>query len=190
MKKIMLASASPRRQELLKLIGLEFQVMPSNAEEIIDESDTASETVLRLSYIKARDVKEKAKDYIVIGADTIVVYNNEILGKPLDEQDAYRMLSLLNGKTHYVLTGFTVIGEEKVISKYEESAVTFRQLSEKEIKAYIMTKEPFDKAGSYAIQGIGSVMIEKINGDYFNIVGLPVCKLSNVLLKEFGIKIL
>jgi len=193
MGKIILASASPRRQELLHQIGLEFDVVPSMSEERIDTTLSAEEVVKQLSFIKASDVANRVDpDRLVIGADTIVVFQHRILGKPKDRNDAVHMLKMLSGREHRVLTGFTVmhIGQHKVISDYEETFVKFMELSDEEIDSYINTGEPFDKAGAYGIQRYGSLLVEKIVGDYFNVVGLPVAKLARVLKSEFGVRIL
>ena len=185
--KIILASNSPRRKELLKEHNIDFVVIPSNVNEVIDATITPYENVMRLSEIKGLDVFAKNKDDLVIAADTIVVYNNEILGKPKDEKDAFRMLRLLSGKIHEVVTGVTLITNKKQITEYEVSYVKFKDLSDEEIWDYIKTKEPMDKAGSYAIQGIGSKFIEYHEGSYDNIVGLPmklVIKNMNILTKK------
>ncbi|MCG8502027.1 MAG: Maf family protein [Firmicutes bacterium] len=190
---MILASASPRRQELLKRIGLDFEVRPSTVEEKIDVNHSPEQVVKDLSFLKAKDIADKAgQNCIVIGADTIVVYQDKILGKPENKEHAYRMLSMLNGCAHRVLTGFTLIRtqDEKVIKRYEETLVKFRELSDAEIKAYIETGEPMDKAGAYGIQEIGSLIVERIEGDYFNVVGLPMVQLALALKKEFEVKIL
>jgi len=193
MQKIILASASPRRQQLLHQIGLDFEVMPSNMDENIDEALSIEETVMHLSCIKAEDIANKIdSDSIVIGADTVVAFEDQILGKPKDDNDAFKMLKLLSGQEHRVLTGFTVIrtGDRKKVTQYEESLVKFYPLTDDMIYSYIRTGEPADKAGAYGIQGFGSLLVEKINGDYFNIVGLPISKLAMVLKNVFGIAIL
>ncbi|MDK2800733.1 MAG: nucleoside triphosphate pyrophosphatase [Clostridiales bacterium] len=193
MVKIILASASPRRQELLQQIGLKFEVMPSAVEEKIENNAPPEEIVQQLSFVKAKDIaKNVEQSCIVIGADTIVVYKNNILGKPKNYDDAYSMLKMLSGDAHNVLTGFTVIRTDdgKTITNYAQTSVKFREITEEEIIGYINTQEPMDKAGAYGIQGIGSLLVEQIKGDYFNVVGLPIAKLMQVLKKEFGIKIL
>ncbi|MDK2810068.1 MAG: nucleoside triphosphate pyrophosphatase [Petroclostridium sp.] len=193
MTKIILASDSPRRQELLKQIGLEFEVMPSKVEEEINDNQCPEQLVQQLSYSKAKDIADKmAYPCIVIGADTIVVYKNNILGKPRSNEEAYTMLKMLNGDIHYVFTGFTIIRTDngKVVTEYEKTLVKFKEMSDEEITGYVNTKEPMDKAGAYGIQGLGSLLVEKIEGDYFNVVGLPLAKLATILSKEFDIKIL
>ena len=172
--KIILASNSPRRKELLQLNGIDFEVIPSNVDEVIDHELNVYENVMNLAKIKCLDVYQKNTGRTVLAADTIVVFNNEILGKPKDEKDAFRMLSLLSGQTHEVITGVAVAKDNGVEVSYEVSKVVFKNLTEEEIFEYISTKEPMDKAGSYAIQGIGGKFIEKFEGDFNNIVGLPV----------------
>ncbi len=179
--KIILASASPRRQELLKLITDEFEVITADVDESFDSSKAPEQIVMLLSEKKASAVAENYPDCTVIGADTVVVSEGKILGKPKSEEDSFSMLSSLSGKTHQVLTGVTVIknGEKDIF--YVSSDVKFFDLTDEEILAYIKTGEPADKAGSYGIQGKGSFLVEKINGDYFNIVGLPIAQLKKHL---------
>lgn len=172
--KIILASNSPRRKELLKEHNIEFIVIPSNVDEVIDINTTPYENVMRLAEIKGKDVFEKNIDALVIAADTIVVFNNEILGKPKDEADAFRMLRLLSGNTHEVVSGVSILYKDKIITEYEISKVKFKKLTDEDILSYIETKEPMDKAGSYAIQGIGGKFIEYHQGEFDNIVGLPM----------------
>ena len=192
---IILASGSPRRREILQGVGATFKIMISDAEEIIDASLPPYFTAEKLSLLKASDIASKlsaeGKEAVVIGADTIVVKDGEILTKPKDKDDAIRMLTLLSGKSHEVITGVTVIDTKTAKSEsfYESTKVYFKKLTEDEILAYTETNEPYDKAGSYAIQGKGALLIEKIEGDYFNVVGLPVCRLSCVLKEEFNIKL-
>ena len=172
--KIILASNSPRRKDLLKEHNIEFTVIPSKVDEVIDSRLDVHQNVKRLALSKGLDVFKEHQDSLVIAADTIVVFNNEILGKPKDELDAFRMLKLLSGNVHEVITGIAVLYGDKVINECEISKVKFKEISEEEIFDYIKTKEPMDKAGSYAIQGIGSKFIEYYDGDYDNIVGLPM----------------
>lgn len=189
--KIILASASPRRKSLMDVLDLDFEIKISDCEEIIDTSCNVEEIVMSLSLQKAQAVaKNVGNDCLVIGADTVVYYDGEILGKPKDIEDAVRMLKLLRGKTHSVYTGFTVINtsDNTTITDYEKSDVTFRELSEKEIKEYVNTCNPLDKAGAYSIQGIASSFIEKLDGDYNNVVGLPIYKLSKYLYNSFNVK--
>ncbi len=191
---IILASASPRRKELMKITGLPFSVMTSNAEEVIDKDLPPYFVAEKLSLLKASDVakilKDNGKDAIIIGADTIVVKNNEILTKPKDEKDAEKMLKTLSGTHHSVITGVTVINNKTAKSEsfYVETKVYFKEISDDEITKYIKSGEPMDKAGAYGIQEKGSLFVEKIEGDYFNVVGLPLCKLASLLKEEFDIK--
>lgn len=188
MKKIILASKSPRRKQILEQVGLKFTVVVSDFDETRIKFKTPQEMVKKLSLEKARIIAAKNPNVIIIGADTTVIYKNEIIGKPTSKQDAVRILKLLSGKVHEVVTGFTVVGGKKSITKAVTSRVKFKQLSEAEIKAYVETGEPMDKAGGYGIQDKGGVFIENIQGDYFNIVGLPIFAVSEVL-KQFGVEI-
>lgn len=191
-KKLILASASPRRKDLLTNMGLEFDVIPSEIEENIEGESFSRELIEKLALDKVLDVKNKI-DYpaIVIGSDTVVVVDNMILGKPEDVHDAYRMLKLLSGKTHEVISAIAIIDTEtdKTLIDSVVSKVSFKELSDSEISNYINTKEPMDKAGAYAIQGLASIFIPSICGCYTNIVGISTYKLSE-MLKEFGINIL
>lgn len=188
---IILASKSPRRREILGNTKVRFSVKESQIDEIIKVNESPKETVMRLAYEKALDVASSNKDSLVIGADTIVVINEQILGKPRNEEEAYNMIKLLSGKTHYVITGFALINlslNKKVID-CEVSQVTFKELSEECIKDYINTKESLDKAGAYGIQGYGGLLVKNIQGDYFNIVGLPISKISDCLKDYFKINL-
>lgn len=180
-KKIILASASPRRRELMQQMGLEFEVITSDCDENIGIC-SPDEMVRELSKRKAVAVAKKL-DYpsIVIGADTIVSESNRILGKPNDSEDAVNTLLSLSGKTHSVFTGMTVTNKVKTITEVVETKITFSELTRAEAEAYVATKEPMDKAGSYGIQGIGGVFIERIDGDYYSTVGLPICALRKIL---------
>lgn len=185
---VILASASPRRRELLSLILSEFRVMPSDFDESLVPSELAPpEHVLYSSLMKARDISVNFPDSLVIGADTIVVIDASILGKPVDNADAARMLRLLSGHTHMVYTGIAVVRGGVERAEVECTAVTFRELSDPIISRYIATSEPMDKAGAYAIQGKGVVLIQSISGCYPNVVGLPLYALSK-LLTDFGIE--
>ncbi len=188
MIRFVLASGSPRRKEILESLRLSFQIEKSDAEETIEVAMPPELTVEQLSLRKAADVAARqTEDALVIGADTLVVLDGEILTKPKDRQDAVRMLSALSGRMHRVLTGLSVIrtSDGKGVSVYEETEVYFRTLSQEQILRYIETGEPMDKAGGYGIQGKGSLLVEKINGDYFNVVGLPACRLAKLLAEEF-----
>lgn len=184
-KKLILASASPRRQQLLKQIGLTFQVLPSN----IDEDDTVCSdplaNVQAIALRKAREVAGRIKDGIVIGADTQVLTEDELLGKPLDKADAVRILSKLSGKTHRVITGVALVDAETGFEETwtETTLVKFRDLSKDEITDYVETGESMGKAGAYGIQGMAAAFVESIEGCYFNVVGLPLAKLVQKLRK-------
>lgn len=188
--KLILASQSPRRAELLKQMGLSFEVRPSNTEEVTEPGLTPHEEVVSLSLQKARAVYGSlTEEAVVLSADTVVVLDDNILGKPRDEEDAKRMLTALSGRSHLVLTGVTVMGPGGTMTHCEETVVTFRSLSEKEIDAYIATSEPMDKAGAYGIQGFGGLFVSHLAGDYFNVVGLPVCA-AGQMLRSAGIPVL
>lgn len=176
---IILASQSPRRQELLKLITSDFEIKVSNVDETLPNKITPKEAVMYLSKIKAEPFADG--NDIVIGADTVVALDGKILGKPKNEENAKEMLRFLSGRTHSVFTGVTLASGKKTKTFAVETKVKFFELTNEEIDAYIKTKEPFDKAGAYGIQGYGSLLVEKINGDYFNVVGLPVSTLAREL---------
>ena len=182
---VTLASASPRRKELLSNLGLELKIVPSLNEEEPSACLPPEETVRQIALSKARDVASRAEFFPVIAADTLVYIDGLPLGKPRSEDDAKRMLSALSGRSHFVSSGVAVIDKNRELSAAETTEVFFRTLSEDEIEWYVKTGEPMDKAGAYGIQGFGSVFIEKINGDFFNVMGLPVCKLC-LMLKESG----
>lgn len=178
---IILASQSPRRYELMKLTDFEFIVKPSDADESISGNLSPQEIVKELSFRKAKAIQ--SENDIIIGADTVVSIDGEILGKPKDKNDAYNMLKKLSGRTHSVFTGVTVLKNEKTETFCEETKVKFYDITDEEINSYIETKEPFDKAGAYGIQQRGGLFVEKIDGDYNNVVGLPMAKLLQVLKK-------
>lgn len=198
MNKIVLASASPRRQEILKNIGLDFYVaVPDVDESGVAYGGDAGLYVQELALLKAAAAAKKLdikrnKDTLIISADTIVISDGEILGKPKDEADAKRMLESLSGRTHNVMTGICIFRMSDGFSVCDavKTDVVFKKLSESLIERYIASKEPMDKAGSYGIQGKGAVLVERIDGDYFNVVGLPVSRLSDILRDEFGINVL
>ncbi len=197
-KRIILGSASPRRRELLSQIGVEFEVRVSDKEEIY-KSSIPEEIVKELSLMKAENVASdlleniadgSIKDTVVIGADTIVVLDDEILGKPLDEKDAVHMLTRLQGREHWVYTGVAVLdfgpeGEKTVINYPVGTKVYVNAMTEDEIRAYVATKDPLDKAGAYGIQGRFAAYIDRIDGDYYNVVGLPVSRVYRTL-RECG----
>ena len=183
MKHIILASASPRRKEILELADLKFDVMPSDAQEITTKT-APNEVVMELASIKAKDIYKKSeKQSMIVGADTVVAYQGQILGKPTDEADAKRMLTMLSGQTHEVYTGVCVIEDEKIKTFYEETKVTFYEISDEQIDRYIKTGEPMDKAGSYGIQGKAAVFIKGIEGDYYNVVGFPIARFLQEITK-------
>ena len=188
---IILASKSPRRREILENTKVRFSIEESQIDEVIKLNELPKETVMRLAYEKALDVANRNRNSLVIGADTIVVINDTILGKPKDDIEAFNMLKLLSGKTHYVITGFALINLslDKKIIDCQVSQVTFKELSEQCIKDYLQTKEYLDKAGAYGIQGYGGLLVENIQGDYFNIVGLPISKISDCLKDHFDINL-
>lgn len=197
MIRIVLASASPRRSELLRQIGLGFEVVTSDIDESNKMNLSADELVKHLAYEKALHVAQKVarreKDpnrCLVIGADTIVV-NDSILGKPGDRDEAVRMLKTLSGNWHEVMTGIAVIDTKdfRNVKSFETTRVKLKELSEDTILAYVNSKEPMDKAGAYGIQGKGALLVERIEGCYFNVVGLPLARLAD-LLKSFGVSIL
>ena len=190
-KHIVLASGSPRRQELLRRIGVTaFDVVKPEADESYPAGLTAQETVAHIARAKAEAAKRlTAPEDIVITADTMVFLDDERLGKPRDEADALRMLTELAGRRHTVCTGVTVRQGDKAIAFTTTTDVYFRAASEAELRAYIATGEPMDKAGAYGIQGVGSLLVERIDGDFFNVMGLPVMPLSQAL-REFGVQLL
>ena len=189
--RIILASKSPRRREILENTKVRFSIKESQIDETIKLNESPKDTVKRLAYEKALDVAKNNEDALVIGADTVVVIDDKILGKPKDETEAYNMIKLLSGKTHYVITGFALINLSlnKKIVDCQISQVTFKELSEATIKDYIQTKESLDKAGAYGIQGYGGLLVKNIQGDYFNIVGLPISKISDCLKDHFDINL-
>lgn len=187
--RIILASKSPRRRELMKLTGLEYTSVDVNADETLDRSLPIADAVADISARKAAAVKDVCDDDIIIAADTAVVLDGNVYGKPTDESEAAEMLNLLSGRMHKVITGLTVKQGGRSASCAEITEITFRRLSSEEIDAYIKTGEPFDKAGAYGIQGTAALFVSGIFGDYYNVVGLPLCRLCETL-KTFGIYVL
>lgn len=182
MKPIVLASGSPRRRELLGQMGIsEFEILPAKGEETAPDGLTPAELVQHLALQKAQEIAALRPDAVVIGADTIVVLDETVLGKPKNEADAKNMLSALSGRSHEVYTGLAVLNGERIYRHAECTKVDFRDLTEDEIAGYIATGEPMDKAGAYGIQGRACVFIRGIQGDYYNVVGLPVCALHELL---------
>ena len=181
---LILASQSPRRRELLTQMGLsDFLIRPAQGEEVIDPALSPEELVISLSRQKAAEISQTAPDALIIAADTVVTADGRVLGKPRNEEDAAAMLRFLSGRTHTVYTGVTVQQGEHSRSEFEATQVRFRPLSEQDIAAYIATGEPMDKAGSYGIQGGAALFCQKLCGDYYNVMGLPVCHLGEVLRK-------
>jgi len=188
---IVLASASPRRAELLRQIGIAFTVEASDIDENRVQADEPQKWVQYVALEKARDVAKKMEAGLVLGADTIVVKEEKILGKPESPEDALEMLEFLSGSVHEVMTGFALVDtlSQKVITDVEITQVKFRKLTLKEIQAYIASGEPMDKAGAYGIQGLGCLLVEGISGCYFNVVGLPLYKVAQNL-RDFGVETL
>ena len=189
-KQIILASASQRRRDLLRLTGLPFKVDPASCEENMNIRVSPRRLSRVLSEKKARIAAGKYRDAIIIAADTFIVFRGKIMGKPHTPAGARGMLAALSGRVHTVITGFTIIDTRtgKRISRSVETKVYFDKLTTKEINAYVRTGEPLDKAGAYAIQGIGSIFVRRIEGDYFNVIGLPLSALKSCL-SQFGISI-
>ena len=185
--RVVLASVSPRRHQLLNLIGIAHEVRPSNIDETMRPRETPRRHAERLAREKASAIAKRDPDLITIGADTIVVVNRKVLGKPRDAGDAARMLALLSGREHVVTTAVAVSRGKKLRSAVEEVSVRFRRLRDDEIDAYIATGEPMDKAGAYGIQGYGATIVERIEGDYFAVMGLPIVRLIG-LLRDVGVR--
>ena len=185
-KSLVLASASPRRRELLEQMGLEFEIKVAEIDEQRLQNEKPADLVLRLASEKALSVLKP--NAIVIAADTVVAIDDEVLGKPKNASDARTMLKKLQGRRHFVYSGFCVHDGEKTISEVVATEVVFRKVSDAEIDAYVASGEPMDKAGAYGIQGGAAKFISEIHGDYYNVVGLPICRLSTVLTEVFGWK--
>ena len=188
---IILTSASPRRKEILKNANVKFKVMSSSIEELTLNNESPCQMVMRLAFEKGMDIASRQKSDLIISADTIVVLDDNILGKPKDDIHARKMITNLSGRNHQVMTGISLINldNNKKIIDYVISNVKFKNLSEDDINDYIKTKESLDKAGAYGIQGYGALLVEEIQGDYFNIVGLPISKLSDLLKVHFNINL-
>lgn len=194
---IVLASASPRRRELMEMFAAQNLVIcPAKGEEKVSAGATPGETVEALARSKAREIAAarrvesgESEDDVIIGADTIVWHCDRIYGKPHSREEAAEMLRSLSGETHEVYTGVCVLHGEEELCEHERTFVTFRKMSEREIEAYIDTGEPMDKAGAYGAQGIGSLFVTGIEGDFFNVMGLPVCRLGQ-MLKKTGVELL
>lgn len=186
---IVLASASPRRQELLRQVGLTFRIIPSQVNEEITEPMSPGALVEHLSLMKAQAVASQVPDALVLGSDTIVVVDGDVLGKPRDRADAIAMLQRLSGRAHEVMTGVALVCSERHMVAHEVTKVRFASLTGEQIERYVDSGEPMDKAGSYGIQGRASAMISSIDGDYFNVVGLPLCRTVQ-MLSHFGVNVL
>ena len=184
---LILASQSPRRRELLGLTGLDFIVRVADIDETMDPGLAPCDEVARVSRMKALAVSREPDD-VVIAADTIVVCEGKVLGKPKDEEDAFRILRLLSGRHHEVMTGMTVLRGDEIITHTEITRIHFRDLLPGEIRAYIASGEPMDKAGAYGIQGGAALFADEMAGDYYNVMGLPVCRLS-MILRSLGLPV-
>ena len=185
--RVVLASGSPRRRDLLNLIGIEHEVRPANIDETMRPREVPRRHAERLAREKASAVAMRDPDLITIGADTVVVINRKVLGKPADADDAARMLRMLSGREHTVITAVAVSRGRKLRSAIEEVRVKFRRLRDDEIEAYVATGEPMDKAGAYGIQGYGATIVERIEGDYFAVMGLPLMRLVG-LMRDVGVR--
>ena len=183
MRRICLASESPRRRELMNMTGVNFFVSSAKIEEKIDYTLPLTDAIAQLAKQKALAVLKNYPNEIIVAADTVVVINNEVLGKPKNEEDARRMLEMLSGKTHQVITGVSILSKDIEDIFYEVTDVTFGELNNEIIDWYISTREYYDKAGGYAIQGKGVILVEKIHGDYSKVVGLPMYQLMSRLRK-------
>ena len=181
MTDIILASASPRRSELMTLAGFRFDVICADIDEIVPEKALPQEVVMSLALQKAQAVAKDHCKSAVVGSDTVVALDGKILGKPRSEKEAAEMLRSLSGRIHKVFTGVAIVCGEKVTSFFEETEVEFYPLTDQEILDYVATGEPMDKAGAYGIQGRGAVLVKRINGDYFNVMGLPISKVYREL---------
>ena len=184
---VILASQSPRRRELLERMGIShFDIIPAKGEERSDPNLTPEQLVEELSRQKAAEIAANHPDALIIAADTVVAVDGTVLGKPRDRDDAVRMLQTLSGREHTVYSGLTVCWQGRSVTQHEATAVRFRPLTLDDIHHYVSTGEPMDKAGSYGIQGYGCTLVEGISGDYYNVVGLPICRLSQIL-SGFGV---
>lgn len=186
---IVLASASPRRRELLETLGVKFEIVPALEPERPPEGADAERTVRALSRSKALEVVRKRPEAVVVGADTVVACGEKILGKPHSEEDARQMLRMLSGRVHSVFTGVTIARGGEVLTEAEQTRVFFRPIADAEITRYIATGEPMDKAGAYACQGLASLFVERIEGDFFNVMGLPLYRLGR-MLEKMGVALL
>ncbi len=189
MNKLILASRSPRRIELIRMLDQYAQSIPSEADETFDDTRSPEQNVISTAYKKAKQVYDSnviPDDTVVIGVDTIVVCDGQVFTKPNDRADAYRMIAMYSGRTHSVLSGVALISNKQTLTFCEQSQVTFIDLSAEEIESYLATNEPYDKAGAYGIQGMAGLFVQRIEGCYYNIMGLPISALYRVLRGEFG----
>ena len=187
---IILASKSPRRRELLERLGLDFTVLTEDIDETMDPDAPLEREIARVSEAKARAVQGSVgPEDLIISADTVVCADGKRLGKPADEADAKRMLRLLSGREHTVVSGLCVLRGERCETGTVSTAIHFRPLSEREIDAYVASGEPMDKAGAYGIQGLAAIFVDRLDGDYYNVMGLPLCALAE-MLKGFGVNVL
>ncbi|HWR73692.1 MAG TPA: nucleoside triphosphate pyrophosphatase [Nitrospirota bacterium] len=182
-KSIILASNSPRRRDLLRQVGIEFTTAPEDVDESRIPGESPEEYAVRVAADKAKAAAERTGEGVIIAADTIVVLEDRVLGKPSDIQEAERMLEMLSGRMHHVITGLVVLdaGSKRMLSRAADTKVWFRKLAADEIRSYVASGEPLDKAGAYGIQGSGALLVERIEGCYFNVVGLPLSILSEML---------
>lgn len=187
---LILASQSPRRREMFDRLGLDYRALTSDADEHIEEALAPADYVKTLALRKAKALSSAvSEDDYVIAADTVVALDGEIYGKPVDYADAFRMISAFSGKTHEVYTAFAIVKGEKNYAEAVATAVTFRALSDQEIDYYIKKEAPYDKAGAYGIQELAGIFVEKIEGNFDNVVGLPLCQLETAMKREFGISL-
>ena len=190
MKQLILASQSPRRRQLLEQMGLTFEVKTACIDETMDPAKPLAEEIARLSRRKAEAVQAGlSHDAVIVAADTMVCIDGQRLGKPHSTEEAAAMLRQLSGRSHTVLSGVCVLCADRVETFTQQTDITFRPLSETEIAAYVATGEPMDKAGAYGIQGMGGLFVSSLNGDYYNVMGLPICPLAEVL-RRFGVAVL
>lgn len=183
-KKCVLASQSPRRRELMTFLNVPFNVIPPNITETFDPTLTIAEQIESIAHEKAFAVYSQHSDRVVIGADTVVIYEGNILGKPKTPENAIEMLRLLSGKTHEVITGVSMISSETQLRFHTSTMVTFYELTDEEILGYVETKDPLDKAGAYSIQGQGGLFVKSIEGDFYSIVGLPIARVHHELVNR------
>ena len=192
MDKLILATSSPRRKDLFDKFNIDYLAVESNIIEKLSISDNPIQFAMTMAFSKAYNVAKQYDQDIVIGADTIVVYKDEILGKPKDEDDAYRMLKALSGKEHDVISGICLVNLSRKIKvvDFDITRVKFRDISDGIIMKYIATKEPLDKSGAYGIQDFGGLLVESIHGSYYNVIGLPLVKLDELLIRYFDLSII